>query len=163
MNESAMQSIFSEIKAERGRQEKLYSSRHDDQHSQSDWIAVMVRHLGLAVDDGMPGSGAVNIHTTASNPARYRRQLVRVAATAFAALEAFERQVATHQSQEKSEIGDVSGAVLDWWQSIADETGEPILVIGDESNTRYAVVESQATQTERTNCIARIPPREPVQ
>jgi hypothetical protein len=71
--------IYSAIEEERQRQIALlkYDAAHDAKHSPNDWLAILSRALGLAGNDG-------GIH----EPTRYRRQLVRLAALAVAALEA---------------------------------------------------------------------------
>ena len=76
------EAILGQLSAERDAQDAKWGGpAHDDGHGPDAWVALLARHLGLAVNDG--GAGY--------DPARYRRQLVRVAATAVAALEAFDR------------------------------------------------------------------------
>lgn len=71
------QRIYEMIEEERSIQEAIYHKEVDDKHTTNDWIAILVRHLGLACND-----------MAKTDEARYRRQLIRVAATAIAALEA---------------------------------------------------------------------------
>lgn len=72
--------ILSEIREERRIQETRYSASNDDCLSGAAWVAILCRHVGLAIDDG----GTRDF-------ARFRRQMVRVAATALAAVEALDR------------------------------------------------------------------------
>ncbi len=75
--------IFRDIDRERSLQDARWGGpAHDDQHTVSDWIALLTRHAGLAASDGIQ----------APDLERYRRQLVRVAAWAVAAMEALDRQ-----------------------------------------------------------------------
>ena len=72
------QSIFAEIQDERARQdEKWGGPDHDDGHTSHDWIAYIVRHMGK----GMYPAG----------PSVFRRQMIRVAALAVAAVESIDR------------------------------------------------------------------------
>lgn len=73
--------IINQICEEREAQDILWGKEHDDQNSQSEWIALMTRHLGLAVNDGGQTSCS-----------RYRKQLIRVAALAIAAIESLDRR-----------------------------------------------------------------------
>jgi hypothetical protein len=73
--------IYGEITTERQCQDARWGGPEcDDALSVNDWVAVLARHLGLAASD----NGQVDA-------LRYRKQLVRVAATAVAALESFDR------------------------------------------------------------------------
>ena len=75
-----MDRIFEEIRAERAAQDaKWGGSGHDDTHSNFDWIAYMVKHLGRAVQWPF-------------DPAMFKRQMVIVAALAVAAIEWAERR-----------------------------------------------------------------------
>jgi hypothetical protein len=74
--------IYAEIETERQAQDALWGGpAHDDAHPEAEWIALLTRHLGLAVEDG-PGR---------ADPARWRRQMLRVAALAVAVLESADR------------------------------------------------------------------------
>ena len=166
--------VLQEIEAERQRQDALFGGpAHDDQHAMMDWVGILVRHLGLAVDDGMPSGGATNGHTACSNPARYRRQLVRVAAVSVAAIEAFDRKVASyHPRQPQGEslparqAPGVSQEQLAWYQLEANRQQETLLVIAhpdprsfaEGSQSMYGVVESRATPWEQKNYAARVEP-----
>lgn len=71
-------SIYDEIKEERTRQrEEWGGADHDIKHNTHDWIAFIAKHLGKAVM--WPFDKKV-----------YRYQLIRVAALAVAAVEAFD-------------------------------------------------------------------------
>lgn len=89
-------SILAEVSAERDRQDGMFGGAgHDDTHSATDWVSILVRHLGLAVDDGSPaGVCLMTDHCAGADPVRYRRQMVRVAAIAVAAVETFDRKAA---------------------------------------------------------------------
>jgi hypothetical protein len=152
------ESILAEVSAERTRQDTLFGgAAHDDTHSATDWIAIIVRHLGLATDDGSPaGICLINDGCAGADPVRYRRQLIRVAAIAVAALETFDRKTASASAEEHRAR----------WQGAADSYGEPILVLphrdpamyGEGRSCSYATAESTATKWERDNAIARIKP-----
>lgn len=73
--------IIAELVAERQAQDEQWGGpSHDDQHSLNEWIAIACRHLGLAASDG--GEEA---------PARFRRQMIRIAALAVAAVKSVDR------------------------------------------------------------------------
>jgi hypothetical protein len=75
-----------EILAERLRQENEcgFGPAWDDARTPAEWVAILCRQAGLALDDG----GTINGD---DGQRRYRRQLVRTAAVALAALESYER------------------------------------------------------------------------
>ncbi len=74
--------LYREIDEERARQDARHGGPEmDDLHSPAEWVAIACRHLGLAVDDG-----------AGSDPARMRRQFLRVAAVCLAALESRDRK-----------------------------------------------------------------------
>ncbi len=74
--------IFDEIRDERRVQDRQWGGpAHDDARTRSEWVALLARHVGLAVDDGEPDVSD-----------RFRKQMVRVAALAVAALEAHGRK-----------------------------------------------------------------------
>lgn len=71
-------SVYDEIRAEREHQDAKWGGpMHDDDHDEFDWLSYLDEHLGKAR----------NAHETGT----YRRQLVRVAALAVAAVESFDR------------------------------------------------------------------------
>lgn len=75
-----MDTIFEEIKAERAVQDAKWGGpEHDDQHTNFDWLAYIVKHLGRAVQWPF-------------DPAIFKRQLVIVAALAVAAIEWTDRK-----------------------------------------------------------------------
>lgn len=73
--------VLREVGIERTAQKMLFSMAYDDGHTDNDWIAIMARHVGLAANDG-----------GADDHVRFRRQMVRVAALAVAAIEAVDRR-----------------------------------------------------------------------
>src|SRR5690349_17719884 len=77
----SLERILSEIITERQCQDAMWGPDHDDAHSPADWAGILVRHLGLAMGDG-----------ASVDPERFRKQLVRVAAVAVAAVEAIDRK-----------------------------------------------------------------------
>jgi hypothetical protein len=83
--------IFAEIDQERKTQDELWGgSDFDGRHRPNDWIAILCRQLGLAASDG----GKIDVY-------RYRRQLVRLASTAVAALESLDRQTVVGPGPEQ--------------------------------------------------------------
>lgn len=78
----SQESILDEVRQERALQDRLFGGAdHDDRHMPNEWIAILTRHLGLAAGD------AADI-----DPARFRRQMVRIAALGVAAVEAMDRR-----------------------------------------------------------------------
>jgi len=76
------QLILSEIEAERQAQDREHGGpAHDDTHTCNDWLAILVRHLGLAGSD-----------EAVIDPVRFRRQMIRVGALAVAIVESFDRK-----------------------------------------------------------------------
>lgn len=70
--------VYTLVEEERQAQERVHGSLGVDiLHSPNDWLAIVTRHLGLAAND-----------RGTHDAARFKRQLIRVAATAIAALEA---------------------------------------------------------------------------
>ena len=88
------ENIFAEIGRERQAQdEKWGGPAHDDKHTSYDWIAYLVRHTGKAVC--WPWDAQV-----------FRRQMVRVAALAVAAIEWVDRAQA---KQVRESVDHISG------------------------------------------------------
>lgn len=86
MRMTPRESVFDEIDFERMAQDAQWGgAAHDDGHTATEWVALLTRHLGLAVDDG-----------TGAADERLRKQLVRVAALAVAAIEAQDRRTGKH-------------------------------------------------------------------
>lgn len=77
---AAAQLAVADVLAERDRQRQRFNLNHDKAMGTNDWVALLTRHNGLAVNDG--GSEALD---------RFRKQMVRVAATALAAIETMDR------------------------------------------------------------------------
>lgn len=74
--------ILAEVAEERTWQDSRWGgAEHDDRHTPAEWVALLARHLGLAVDDG----------GETTDPERFRRQMIRLAALAVAAAESFDR------------------------------------------------------------------------
>lgn len=89
------EAIFREITTERQCQDAIHGGpEHDDTLDPNDWIAIMARQLGLACNDG----GKLQAE-------RYRKQLVRLAATAIAAVEAQDRQTGREVVSGKHQPG----------------------------------------------------------
>lgn len=154
------ESIFQEVAEERARQDALFGgASHDDAHTPSKWVAILCRHTGLAIDDGSPdGICLLNHQLAGYDPARYRRQLVRVAAVAIAALESYERKLAQiitpPDPLEQNEAQSVTLRVMA--QRLANQWGESVLVIRDpppgmeySRHLPYVVLVSQASAKER--------------
>lgn len=148
------ESILSEVTAERQRQDGLWGgAAHDDSHDLADWLVILARHVGLGGWDGSPEDACHKTEATGKyDPARYRKQLVRVAAVAVAALESFDRRL-----------------TRDRWQRYADSAGAVLLVCDrDDPATRisrqaedciaYAVREEDASEWQRKNCVMRVEP-----
>ncbi len=77
----SLESILMRVREERLLQDAKWGGpAHDDQHTPNDWAAIIIRHLGLGFSDGAEDSGE-----------RYRKQLIRVAATCLAAVESYDR------------------------------------------------------------------------
>ena len=74
--------IFKQIETERGKQDREHGGPdHDDLHHYNDWTAILVRHLGLAAGD-----------EAEVDEARWRKQMIRIAALACAAVESHDRR-----------------------------------------------------------------------
>ncbi len=73
--------VYDDIKNERAAQDRKWGgSGHDDRHNSHDWIAFIVQHTGKAV------RWPFDIF-------KFRRQMVRVAALAVAAIEWSDRLI----------------------------------------------------------------------
>ena len=77
------QRLYAEIETERQAQDALWGGpAFDDLHTPWEWIALLTRHAGLAVNDG----------ATEADVTRFRKQMVRTAALAVAAIESMDRK-----------------------------------------------------------------------
>lgn len=76
--------IIEQIVSERESQitDRGFTEDKDDLYKSNDWIALLARHVGFAAKDGDQLFSAEI----------YRRELIRVAATAMAAIESFDRK-----------------------------------------------------------------------
>lgn len=109
-------SIIQEINEERNRQETIgHTEKVDDRHTSNDWIALITRHAGLAISDA-----------AIVDKAKWRTQMIRVAAIALASLESFERGTEKWRG------------LIDSLQTRADEIGEPVLIIPFSQSREYA-------------------------
>ena len=79
--EHEMALILDEVRNERYLQDEEWGQSIDDQHTEWEWIALLTRHNGLAVNDGLE-----------KNVGRFRKQMIRVAALSIAAVESFDRK-----------------------------------------------------------------------
>lgn len=71
--------VYDHILMERNRQDKKWGGpQHDAQHSDNDWVAYIMKHAGKAVKWPF-------------NQKNFRRQMIRVAALAVAAIEVIDR------------------------------------------------------------------------
>ncbi len=93
-------SIYDEIRAERERQDEAWGGPgHDDGHSALDWIGYIANHAARAsggsveiVDEGHWWACRMTVNGNGGSP--FRRQMIRVAALAVAAVESFDRRAA---------------------------------------------------------------------
>jgi hypothetical protein len=74
--------IIGEVEMERAYQAAQWSLAHDETHTPNDWIALLTRHAGLAANDG----------AGKDDEERFRKQMVRCAALAVAAVGALDRR-----------------------------------------------------------------------
>lgn len=73
--------FWSEVQDEYDFQRREFGNAHDDSLSCNEWIAILARTLGLAASD----RAHVDVR-------RFRRQMIRLAATAISAIEALDRR-----------------------------------------------------------------------
>ena len=142
------EAILAEVSAERDRQQQYYGPAHDDAHPDAVWLALLMRHAGLAILDG-----------GVSEADRFERQMVRVAAVAVAALSSAAR---------RREAGEILArdAERKRWQLTADSLGGPILILnrrqshvyGTEDCITHAVLEAEADSWQRANYVMRVEP-----
>lgn len=105
-----MSQFVKDVMAERAVQRAQYGDAHDDGHSLSQWGAILVHLLGQAFCHKNPDS---------VSPARFRKQMVELAATAMAAAEAMERRPDTSMMDKMIQL----------CQAEADRFGEPAMVL----------------------------------
>lgn len=88
--------IYMEIADERDRQDKMFGSEHDDQHSHEYWLTLVAKHIGrqahcvLLFHDPSPLGGEQGRYTEILRQS-LRRGLIMVAATVVAWIEAIDR------------------------------------------------------------------------
>lgn len=70
--------VLADVEGERRRQDALWGTTHDDEHTILEFVAITVEHLGRAV--------------SAHDAGQAREQFVRTAALAVAAVEAIDRR-----------------------------------------------------------------------
>lgn len=88
-NTERFEQILIDIRGERAAQDAEWGGpTHDDSHNERDWAAFITVHLGRALE--------------AKSRSACRRQLVRVAALAVAAVEWFDRMVDRDRHVERS-------------------------------------------------------------
>lgn len=161
----SIDSILQEISLERHNQIALgFGPETDDEHTLWEWVAIVVCHLGRASFDGTPRGICLKEGRalTPADPARFRRQMISVAAVAVASIEALDRQ---HPAPPKP-----AWLPLERWQRTADAAGVPILVVSrrnPQSHAEgpmqtYAVNEEDADAWERSAACGalRIVPRQ---
>lgn len=86
-----LDTIIAKVLNERIAQDQQWGGPdHDDTHTPTDWVAILSRHVGLSAMD----AGQID-------PAIWRRQMIRVAAVAIAALESFDRLNRPPQPDDK--------------------------------------------------------------
>ena len=154
MTDSYRDRALADVVAERQRQEQVigYSTDHDDRLSPADWIVILVRHLGMGCFDGSP-DGSCSLSSdeplASHDQERWRRQLVRVAAIAVAAVESQDRK---HQ-QVPAEVDDPLMAMA---QRISLLEREDVLVmdehlspVNQSRRSACCILWSQSTPEER--------------
>lgn len=89
------QDIIEEVVEERIAQNTKWGGPiHDDANTINDWVATLARHCGLAASDARE-----------IDAVRFRKQMIRVAALAIAAVESADRQ-------KRNNKGWIAGAVI---------------------------------------------------
>ncbi len=79
-----MEKILQEIREERARQNEKWGENHDDEHFPNDW-AILVSHYSTS-------SVFVPTEDGEFDGEKYRKQMVKAAALAVAAVESYDRQ-----------------------------------------------------------------------
>jgi hypothetical protein len=148
MREHSFADIVEDIRKERTAQDRAHGGpAHDDVLSQWQWVALLTRHIGLAVCDGAP----------LANSGRFKRQMVCVAALAIAAIQSMERQEAQRDPLEDlrrlgQEYADRDGCVYYLCQPL------PKPVSGFTGGIPYLLREPFASPEERDKAIATFTP-----
>ncbi len=86
--------VYDEIKAERAAQDAQWGGpAHDDEHRPSDWIGYLCTHIAKAggYEPGKLRLAGPAVDLILNGP-RFRKQMVRVAALAVAAIESYDRR-----------------------------------------------------------------------
>lgn len=85
--------VYTEIHAERFRQDAKYGGPgHDDEHTPEDWL-TFIRTRGLSAENHMRGGRADE----------YRRRLIQIAALAVAAAESWDRREQEAQETQRND------------------------------------------------------------
>lgn len=79
-DKTPFEKIFGEIAEERGAQDVLWGNEHDDQHDPEDWVGFIIKHAKKS-DPSFHLDKEI-----------FRKQMVRVAALAVAAIEWVDRR-----------------------------------------------------------------------
>jgi hypothetical protein len=152
MREHSFADIVEDIRKERMAQDREHGGpEHDDALSQWQWVALLTRHVGLAVCDGAP----------LANSGRCKRQMVCVAALAIAAIQSMERQEARRDPLEDlrrlgQELADAEGVA----HYLCPPLRKPIS--GDQGHIPYVVSQHCASTEEQAQAVATfIPHQEP--
>ena len=92
-------SVYDEIREEREEQDAQWGgAEHDDEHTRIDWIRFIAEHLGKALGGRVEVIDEVHWFTATISGSvgamsEFRRQMIRVAALAVAAVESLDRRV----------------------------------------------------------------------
>ena len=140
----------------------MFGTTVDDEHSLSDWVTIVVHHLGLASFDGTPAAICVNgTRLAPADPERFRREMVRAAAVCVASIESLDRRLPPAPDALESLRRDA--------RQLASDNREPVLLVTSHNPgihremspwgpMAYAVMESLADAWERKNFAERIEP-----
>lgn len=92
MTDEKLDMILVEVGCERYNQDREHGGPiHDDTHTYNDWTAILTRHLGLAASD-----------RAEVDPVRWRKQMIRVAALAVAAVQSHDRKTTAGRYEKGS-------------------------------------------------------------
>jgi len=89
--------IYDEIREERARQDAKWGGPdHDDGHGASDWVGFIVRHAAKSIRRDVARRAHLlefaDEYSPMERPPTVRKQLLRVAALAVAAIESLDRK-----------------------------------------------------------------------